>query len=277
MARVYERLGSEGYLTWTGAIEMGQAAAERASRLDPDLAEAHEMLAEIAFMADDPADGLDRELRRALELNPNLAEAHSTRSALAGSFGITESYLIEAEEAYRLDPLSPAMIRRVGEAYFYCGRLEEALAHWTKHLDKDPLNAYRGLAEFYMHKGEFDRADEMVRGVEKVAPNSDAALLCRGFLAGLSGDRETALRMIARIDELFKKGATRESSIGFIHLALGDLDRFFEYMFASARNHTMQAVRVRLSPLFAAARRDPRFIMLIITASRALQAYRPAS
>jgi adenylate cyclase len=277
MARAYIGLGMEGYLTWTGAIEMGHAAAERASRLDPDLAEAHALLAEIAFMADDPADLLDRELRRALKLNPNLATAHSILSALAGSFGIVESFIIEAEEAYRLDPLSPPMIRRLGEAYFYSGRLEEALAHWKKHIESDPLDAFRGLAEYDMFKGDFGHADDMVREIERIAPNSDPALLLRGFLAGLTGDRETALRMIAKLDELFKKGTSRQSSIGFIYLALGDLDRFFEYMFASAKNHTMQAVRVRLSPLFAPARRDPRFIMLIITASRALQANKPAS
>ncbi len=272
MARAYIGLGSEGYLTWTGSIEMGHQAAERASKLDPDLAEAHELLAELAFMADDPADLLDREIRRALELNPNLATAHSILSSLAGSFGIVESYIAGADEAYRLDPLSPPMIRRQGEAYFNTGRLDEALTHWKKHIESDPLDAYRGLAEYYMLKGDFDRAEGMVREVERVAPNTDPALLCRGLLAGFTGDKETALRTIAKLDELFKKGTSRQSSIGFIYYALGDMDRFFEYMLAAARNHTLQAVRVRLSPLFAKARRDPRFIMMIITGSRPLQA-----
>ena len=123
---------------------MGQAAAERASKLDPDLAEAHALLAELAFMADDPAELLDREVRRALQLNPNLAQAHSILSSLAGSFGIIESYILEAEEAYRLDPLSPPMIRRQGEAYFNSGRLEETLAHWKKHIESDPIERVQG-------------------------------------------------------------------------------------------------------------------------------------
>ena len=126
-----------------------------------------------------------------------------------------------------------------------------------------------------MLKGDFEQAESMVREVERVAPNSDPALLWRGYLAALKGDRDTALRMIARIDELFKKGTSRQSSIGFIYYGLGDLDRFFEYMVASAKNHTMQAVRVRLSPLFAGARRDPRFVMLMIQAGRPMQAYKP--
>jgi adenylate cyclase len=277
MARVYINLGIEGYLTWTGAIEMGQASAERASKLDPDLAEAHSVLGELAFMADAPAEILDRELRRALELNPNMAPAHSILSSLAGSFGIVEAYVLGAEEAYRLDPLSPPMIRRQGEAYFNSGNYEGALAHYTKHIESDPLDAYRGLAEYYMLKGDFDRADSMVRELERVAPNSDAALLCRGFLAALKGDRDTALRMIAKLDEVFKKGTSRQSSIGYIYYALGDLDRFFEYMVAAAKNHTLQAVRVRLSPLFKAARRDPRFVMLVIQSGRPMQAYKAPS
>ncbi len=275
MARAYINLGMEGYLTWTGAIEMGQASAERASKLDPELAEAHVLLGELAFMADAPAEILDREIRRALELNPNLAQAHSIMSSLSGSFGIMESYTLEAEEAFRLDPLSPPMIRRQGEALFYSGKHEEALAHWRKHLEADPIDSYRGLAEYYMIKGDFEQADSMISELERAAPNTDPALLYRGYLAALKGDRETALRMIAKIDELFKKGTSRQSSIGFIYFALGDLDRFFEYMVASAKNHAMQAVRVRLSPLFAAARRDPRFVMLIIQAGRPMQAYKP--
>ncbi len=277
LARAYINLGTEGYLTWTGAIEMGRVAAERASRLDPDLADAHCVLGELAFMADAPAEILDRELRRALELNPNLAQAHSILSSLAGSFGIMESYTLLADAAYRLDPLSPPMIRRQGEAYFNSGRYEEALAHWRAHTELDPIDAYRGLAECAMLKGDLEQADRMVSELERAAPNSDPALLSRGFLAALRGDRDTAVRTIAKLDQLFKKGTTRQSSIGYIYHALGDLDRYFEYMVAAAKNHTLQAVRVRLSPLLAAARKDPRFVMLVIQAGRPMQASNPAS
>jgi adenylate cyclase len=276
VARVYINLGNEGYLSWTGAIEMGQAAAERASRLDPDLAEGHTLLGELAFMADAPAEILDLELRRALELNPNLAQAHSILSSLAGSFGIMESYILQAEEAYRLDPLSPPMIRRQGDAYFNSGRYDEALAHWKKNLEADPIDAYRGLAECYLLTRDLEQAESMVKELERVAPNSDPALVTRGILAALKGDRETAIRTIGKIDEHFKRGTSRQSSIGYIYHALGDLDRYFEYMVAASKNHTLQAVKVRLSPLLSEARRDPRFVMLVIEAGRPMQSFKPA-
>jgi len=123
-----------------------------------------------------------------------------------------------------------------------------------------------------MLKGDFEQAESAVQELERVAPNSDAALLCRGFLAAMRGERDVAIRMIARLDDVFKKGTSRQSSIGYIYLALGDLDRYFEYMVAAAKNHTLQAVKVRLSPLLAVARKDPRFVMLVIQAGRPMQA-----
>lgn len=275
VARAYVSLGNEGYITWTGSIEMGKAAAERAEKLDPDLAEAHELMAELQFMADDPAELLDKEIRRALELNPNLATAHSVLSSLAGSFGIMESYLAQAEEAYRLDPRSPPMIRRQGDALFNSGRFAEAIAHWKQHIETEPLNAYRGLATSYLHARDFEKAEVAVQELERLAPNSDPALLCRGTLAALRGDRETAMTIIAKIDQLFKKGTSRQSSIGFIYHALGDFDRFFEYMFAASKSHTLQAVTVRLSPFLSDARKDPRFVMLVVMAGRPMQASKP--
>ena len=108
LARSYIRLGSEAFMPWLEAIEKGKVAAARAGSINPDLAEAHSLLAELAFMADDPADVLDREVTRALELNPNLAEAHNVLGQLAGSLGNIELYVSQAEEAYRAGPAIPA-------------------------------------------------------------------------------------------------------------------------------------------------------------------------
>ncbi|MGC2788638.1 MAG: adenylate/guanylate cyclase domain-containing protein [Thermoplasmata archaeon] len=271
-ARAYIELGREDFMSWLDACNLGRAATEKAIAIEPYLAEAHALRAEIAFMADEPADILDREVRKALELNPNLAQAHIILSALAGSLAIAEAYATESEEAYRLDPLSPQTIRSLGNAYFFSGRLEEALAHWRKTMEQAPLDSHRGMVEYYMLKGDFDQAELMVKELERLAPSSDLALLCRGWLSALRGDRPTAMKMIERLQETSREGYARQSSVGFIFFALGDLDRFFEVMFATAKAHTMQAARLRMSPLFAGARRDRRFVELMSTYGRPVQA-----
>jgi adenylate cyclase len=272
MARAYIGLGTENFMSWLDACNLGRTAAEKAIAIDPDLAEGHGLRAEIAFMADETADVLDREVRRALELNPNLAQAHTLLAALAGSLGIAEAYVAENEEAYRLDPLSPASIRTLGNAYFFSGRLEEALAHWKKTMELAPVDSYRGLADYYILKGDFEQADLMVKELERLSPSSDFSLLCRGWLSAVTGNRPTAMKMIEKLQETSREGYARQSSVGFIYYALGDLDRFFEVMFSTAKAHTMQASRLRLSPLFAGARRDSRFVQLMSTYGRPVQA-----
>jgi adenylate cyclase len=271
-ARAYMGLGSENFMSWLESCDLGRAAAEKAIALDPGLAEAHGLRAEIAFMADETADVLDREVRRALELNPNLAQAHTILAALAGSLGIAEAYVAENEAAYRLDPLSRPTIRSLGNAYFFGGRFEEALAHWRKTMEQAPIDAYRGMADYYMLKGDSGQAELMVKELERLAPSSDLALLCRGWLSAVRGDRPTAMKMIEKLQETSREGYARQSSVGFIYYALGDLDRFFEVMFAAAKAHTMQAARIRMSPLFAGARRDTRFVELMSTYGRPVQA-----
>ena len=272
MVRAYIGLGTENFMTWLDACNLGRAAAERALALDPHLAEAHALRGEIAFMADETADVLDREVRRALELNPNLSQAHTILGALAGSLGISEAYVAENEEAYRLDPLSPQVIRTLGNAYFFSSRYDDAVAHWKRTMEQSPIDSYRGLADYHMLKGDFPQAELMIQELERMAPSSDYALLCRGCLCALRGDRGGAMKMIEKLQETSREGYARQSSVGFIYYALGDLDRFFEVMFSTAKAHTMQAARIRMSPLFAGARKDSRFVQLMSTYGRPVQA-----
>jgi tetratricopeptide (TPR) repeat protein len=258
-------------MTWVDACNLGRAAAERAIAIDPVIAEGHALRAEIAFMADEPADVLDREVRRALELNPNLAQAHTILGALAGSLGIAESYVAENEAAYRLDPLSRQTIRTLGNAYFFSSRFEEALAHWKQAMALDPIDSYRGMADYYTHMRDFAQAELAVKELERLAPGGDFALLCRGWLSAVTGDRQNAMNMIEKLQETSREGYARQSSVGFIYYALGDFDRFFEIMFATARAHTMQASRIRMSPMFAGARGDSRFVALMSMYGRPVQ------
>ena len=262
-ARAYQQLGSEGCMAWSEAIKSGRAAAQRALSISPDLAEAHVMLAEISFMADEGVSQVESHAQRALALNPNLGEAHDLLGQVAAFRGDLDGYVRHIEAAYHLDPLSPLTIRYLGQAYFLAGRMDDAMEHWTRTLHLDPLSAYRGMADYYLAKGDLDGADTVVQKMEQLAPNSEWAQLHRGYLAGLRGDRATALEMIRKLDASLGPGWARSQSAGFVYYALGDMDRFFEYMFTAARDHTLAISRLLYSPLYAAARKDPRYQQLL--------------
>ncbi len=262
MARCYTNLAIRGSISWSEGIERGRAAAQKALSVGPDLAEAHALLADISNMADDPIMAQEKEVRRALELNPNLADAHLALGAVESIRGNLGGFVSSTETAYQLDPLSPPVIRRLGAAYFFAGRVRDLLEllKRTRHLD--PINYYRRMADIYFSKGNLAEAEAIVNELEKIAPNSEYAHLNRGYLAALKGDRTTAMEMIAKLDETHEAGWARSSLGGFIFYALGDVDKFFEYMSRAAGDHTLRAEELMHSPAFSEVRKDPRLKQL---------------
>jgi adenylate cyclase len=257
-ARAYNRLGDEGFIPWSEAIERGRAAAEKARSINPDLAEAHSLLGLLSFMADDPLDVQEKEVRRALELNPNLAEAYTTLGGIDAVKGDLRAQVSHLETAYQLDPLSPHAMRALGRAYFYAGREQDALEHWKRTLHFDPFTSYRGMTDYYLAKGDLEKAGAMVKEMERILPTNRYTYLNRGYLAAVQGDKATAMEMIANLVAAHEPGLVGAGYAGYIYLALGDVDKFFEYMFAAAKDHVLHATDLMYSPLFAEVRKDPR-------------------
>lgn len=261
-ARAYVRLGEHDVIPWSEAIQRVREAAEKALSINPDLAEAHLMLGQACFMADDFG-GTEREARRAVELNPNLAEAHTLLGELAGVVGDLPGYVRHLEEAYRLDPQSVYTIRVIGMAYLYAGREKEALDSWTRTRHIDPMSAHRGMFHYHVVHRDLPAADSEVKEIERIAPTSVLAKLYRGYLAAIMGDPSTTRRMIANLEGTRSQGSAQSLYAGYLYLALGEIDRFFEYMVACAKDRTIAVTTLRYSPLLAAARKDPRFEQLL--------------
>jgi hypothetical protein len=80
----------------------------------------------------------------------------------------------------------------------------------------------------------------------------------RGFIAAQTGDRQTALEAIRKIEENWS-GALDLNGIGFIHYALGDLDSYFTYLNRATDQHLLQYVYPMYCPLFAQGRTDLRY------------------
>jgi len=262
-ARCYIALGNAGFIPFAEGIERGRAAAEKACSISPDLAEAHAELAALSYMACDPVEVMEKEVRRALELNPNLAEAYVTLGLIDELKGDRRAWVSHCETAYRLDPLSPRAIRFLGEAYFLSGRGEVALEHWKRTLHLDQFDSYRGMTDYYIAKGDLEKAGPMVKELERLDPTNPYTYLSRGQLAALTGDKATATEMIAKRVATHEKGWVEAGYAGYIYLALGDVDRFFECMFTAAKDHTLDTRTLMYSPLFAEVRKDPRFEQLL--------------
>jgi len=261
VAECHQFLGDAGIEPYDVAVRAGKTSVQHALNFDSNLPEAHAALAVNLFNEDNFPEA-EAEARRALELNPSLPDTYWIMYELAAVKGEPEEMVTLIETAYRLDPIRPDFIFRVGLAYLYTGREQEALEFWKKNEHLAPAFAYQGITEYYAAKGDLPKARGYYARAEKLDPTNPRVIWMRGAIAALEGDREEALRTIKKIQDT-KTGPIGFNFIAYIYHALGDFDSFFECMNKALEAHTIIASWLMYSPLFTKARTDSRYRELI--------------
>jgi serine/threonine-protein kinase len=105
-----------------------QAAAERATALDPDLADAHGTLALGALFHRRNWPEAEQHFRRSIALNAKLATVRAFFAIFLATLGRHDESIAQARTGRDLDPLSPLVNMSVGWALYFAGRLEESIA-----------------------------------------------------------------------------------------------------------------------------------------------------
>jgi adenylate cyclase len=261
VAECHEWLAAYGYEPSEASLTSMKSSLDRAIDLDPNLPEAHAVLSEMLFNEDD-AVGSEVEARKALELNPSLPDPYSELFELSALKGDPGDMVRQIESAYHLDPIRPRFILLVGTAYLWTGREQQALELWKKTGQLAPTFTYRGMTEYYLTKGDLEKAKEFHAKAEKLEPTNPRIIWMGGAIAAMEGDREKALLTIKKIEDA-KMGPVGFNYIAYVHHALGDLDSYFENMNKALEGHEMITSILMYSPLFARARADPRYPELV--------------
>ena len=118
----------------SAAVTRAGLAAERALRLDPDLAEAHFARgALLSSVSGRFAPGPDiQEYHRALELNPNLARAHHNLGLIYLHRGLLDKAVAEFRATLAIDPANYGATRRLGIVLVYRGQYEAGLRQFRE-------------------------------------------------------------------------------------------------------------------------------------------------
>lgn len=255
-------LATESETNFEESEKRARKELTEALSLDSGLAEAHSTLSGLMLGEDDMV-GCEREARRAIELNPSLSDPYRWLAQIVAGEGRIDEAVRLLEAAQMVDPLDINVIAFLGRAYAYSGREADALAHWER---TKPLVTYRTNAhksEYYLGKGDYVHAAETVAELERLGPERVWTLCYRGILAARTGDIERAKR---EVDLLRKKAERGELTVfheGFVQYALGDVDAFVACMEKAFELHILPLLELMYSPLYAAARGDPRIVDLL--------------
>jgi TolB-like protein/DNA-binding winged helix-turn-helix (wHTH) protein/Tfp pilus assembly protein PilF len=251
--------GQPPALTRTPAI----AAARRALQIDPDLGEAHGILARLELSEFDWPEA-ETSFRRALELTPN---DPSTLVWYAYQLLIQRRPAEALDAARRAEAVNPLDLNtRVRVAFIHVlarrfddgvRRYEEVLA-----LDPDRTIAKWFLAGAYMADSKPQQAMAVLQAA--IARHGRLPSLVGQLAAAtaLSRRRRDAEQLVGELLALSRRGYVSPALLAVAYVALGDRDRAFDWLERAYEERANLMMYFAIHPLFDSLRDDPRYATL---------------
>jgi TolB-like protein/DNA-binding winged helix-turn-helix (wHTH) protein/Tfp pilus assembly protein PilF len=265
LADTYALLGSYGLMPIGKSHPLGREAALKALKLDESLAEAHRSLAAITadYYWDWPE--VDRHYRRALALDPNDVTNLGVYAFHLAYTGRSSDAVPIAEQACRLDPVSPNARTILGSVLQLARRPDDALRQFEEAVELDPnfafAHALAGMA--YTSTGMSDRAIAAVqkaRGLDSARPDLAAM---QGYILARAGHREGALKALEELRRLTHPRQPSPFHVALVYVGLDDTDRAIEWLEKAIEARAWESPMIKANPIFDRIRLDPRFPVLL--------------
>jgi tetratricopeptide (TPR) repeat protein len=253
------------------AFTLAKAAATKALEFQETLPDAHLAMALVYLWYEWRWDMAEQELRTAATLSPNDAYVHLFQGIYWVIQGHRERAIREARRALDLDPLSPQVSAMLGFVLCMTGHPDEAVEQLQRTLSLDPgyLIAQALLGETHVLKGNYQEAIRIY----------EAWPWAKSYLAtayGLSGDTETALKILAEIQAPSQAGYQSRYDIGMLCLALQRLEEGFDNLDRSLEERDPKLAFLRtvvdVTPHLQPVRQHPRYLRMLEKIG-----YRPAA
>ncbi len=220
-----------------------KAAAEQALKLNPDMAEAEGVLAEVALYFEWDWARAEELFKRALKLNPSLAMTHYHYAWYLALFDRLDEAIAEHKLARDFDPLRALGTGWLGDLYNYAGRYDEAIVEAKKALELEPdfWPSFYILRRAYSEKGMHQEAIDAARRLTELDPTAGKTTMIMAYVA--AGQRDQALAIAPGLD----KNYPFATLVGLAYLALGDKDTALQILETAYKVHqpTLPWVRVR--------------------------------
>ncbi len=255
LARGYSNSLGYGWSLVEDGLGLAHAAARRALEAEPDLAEGHAILGRLETLFGWNWEAADAHYRRALELAPSNVDALQGAAALAQSLGRAEEALRLARRAVELDPLAPGGYSATGHACRALGRPQAALEAFRKVIELAPMRA-GGRMLLAVSLLELGRSEEAM-GLAQAEPEEWARECALAILHHAAGRRAESDGSLSRLIERHAADSSYQIAAAFAFR--GEADQAFRWLDESLARRDPGVTWVKLEPLFAPLRGDPRW------------------
>lgn len=266
LAEMYWHIGFHGLMPPKEALSAGIFHVLRAIEIDNTLAETHALLGQYRKQLDFNWSEVRREMNRALQLNPTSPIVRQ-RYAVTGLMphGHIEEAVRELEGALELDPMGTIGRFWLGIMLWLGRHYDQAMQHGRVMLELDPglYLGYYIIGLCCREKRLFEEAVAAHRKATELSGGSPVTMGMLGMALADSGNEEEARAILKHFRETERSAYVPPTSLAWIHLALGETDRFFTCMDRAidARDHMLMPIKSY--PFLDGIRREPRYLRLL--------------
>jgi TolB-like protein len=241
-------------------FELAESSARQALAIDPNIGEAHAVLAQINA---DRGDLLDAEsgFFFAISLEPNEPTPHHWYSILLMKVGRLDAALAQARQAQELDPASPILAANLANVYLIKGD-DDAALRFAKLASELGLSRQSQDVEIEVaiNRGQWDEAKRLLAQQQDMSPVLRSKV--QDWVDALA-DPSKRPRIVAEMKTLDPKDKPQQELIG-PYLQLGETDLAYRLIFESLDRDRLSWLHEwdlmhAWSADAAAMRRDPRF------------------
>lgn len=239
------------------------SAARTALKLDPSLAEAHVLLADVAQKQWHWAEA-ESEYRRALELDPNDPDAYTGLAEWFLCQGRADDALNWEQHARELDSFGSTNWE-LAWILFHSRRYDEAIRELRDALAVRPDDASSLwlLGFTLVAKGQPNEAIPALEKAAKLANRSSGYIDVLAAAYARARRRTDALRILAELKKRKQEGYVPAGSFVIVALGLGDKEQAFAWLDEAYKEKSNILQFVKVHPLMDPLRSDPRFADLV--------------
>jgi TolB-like protein/Tfp pilus assembly protein PilF len=239
------------------------SAAEKALELDPNLAEAHVLLAGMKqkqwhWVA------AEAEYRRALELDPNSAAAYEGLGLWLACQGRADEAVASAERGRELDPIAVSF-EDFGWTLFQTRHYDQAIRELRAALAarSDDFGALMDLGFVLIANNQPGDAIPVLEKAVTLSNRSPGALgiLIRAYAH--AGRRSDALRLLAELKRRRNTGYAPAAALVNAYLGLGENEEAIAWLEQAYNEQSNMLQFVKVHPYFDPIRKDPRLADLV--------------
>jgi len=243
-----------------------KAALDRALMLDPELAEAHGLLASLISRHEWNWPEAERHYRIALRIAPLSAEVHNEYATeFLAPLGRFEEAFAENRIARELDPFSPHLARSHALILLLARRLTEAESKCREILNREPADTFaRTLLAISLH-GQRGRIAEALAEYERMYA-ADPSIQHEAYVAdvqALLGNRRPAEDLLERLTRRAASEFVPAMIPAFLHLHLGQIEDAVTAIEQAYENREYELLVAKVAYGFDSFRQNPRFCQIL--------------